>query len=76
MATLVPQSELLRRAIAHVSEVRGEGQEAAPARSPKADPALRALLEDACVRFNLSPLESEFLVKFFLEPSPGEAQEG
>ena len=69
MTTLVSQSELVRRAIAHVSEHRGD----APAALP--DKALRALVEDACVRFNLSPLESEFLVKFFLDPAQGEVQE-
>ncbi|AGW11995.1 hypothetical protein [Megalodesulfovibrio gigas] len=69
MATLVSQSELVRRAIAHVSEHRGEAPDSLAGKE------LSALVEDACVRFNLSPLESEFLVKFFLDPSQGEVQE-
>lgn len=60
MTTVVPQSELLRRAIAHVSQA----QEAAAV----CGDALRALVEDACVRFNLSPLDSEFLMQFFMKP--------
>ncbi|GAB7080608.1 hypothetical protein [Megalodesulfovibrio paquesii] len=71
MATLLPQSELLRRAIAHVSEAM-EGSEGAGEGSAGAahGPALRALVEDACVRFNLSPLDSEFLMGFFLKRPP------
>lgn len=70
MPTIVPHGELLKRAMTHVSEglsamqARGE----APSRAE-----LCRLVEEAAARCNLSPLEGEFLMTFFLEdPRPGE----
>ena len=54
MSTVMPQSELVRKAIAFVDECLREGTK-----------PLRALLEEAGVRFNLSPKEAEFLKDFF-----------
>jgi hypothetical protein len=55
MTTVVPQSELTRRALDWISGQGGAA--AAPARQ-------RQLLEEAAARFNLSPLEVEFLERF------------
>ncbi|WP_419787882.1 hypothetical protein [Pseudodesulfovibrio sp.] len=55
MATILPQSELTRKAVAWVCEKREEGDTR----------PLPVLLEDAGVRFNLSPKDVEFLMRFF-----------
>jgi hypothetical protein len=55
MATIMPQSELLRRAVAYVSEERGDN----PGKR------LSEILDDASMRFNLSPLDSEALYRLF-----------
>jgi hypothetical protein len=57
MATIMPQGEHVRRAVTWVSEERQA--------SPGA--RLSKLVEQAAVKFNLSPAESEFLLKFFTE---------
>lgn len=56
MATIKPQSELLKQAVAWVSEQMKEK----PGSLPK-------FLEDAGMRFNLGPKDQEFLKKFFSE---------
>lgn len=53
MTTVMPQGELMRKAVAHVSEGLAEGKN------------LGGLLDDAAMRFNLSPKDCEFLKKFF-----------
>lgn len=55
MTTIMPQSELTRKAIAWICEMREE-KNAKP---------LPAMLEEAAVRFNLGPKDMEFLVRFF-----------
>lgn len=55
MATIMPQSELVRRAFAYVAEIREE----APSKP------LSAIIDDAAMRFNLSPLDSEALQRLF-----------
>jgi len=55
MTTVVPQSELSRRALDWICE--HGGADAASARQ-------RQLIEEAAVRFNLGPLEVEFLERF------------
>jgi hypothetical protein len=55
MATIMPQSELLRRAVAYVGEERADNP----------DKKLSDLLDDASMRFNLSPLDSEALYRLF-----------
>ncbi|MEJ5358650.1 MAG: hypothetical protein WHT06_08245 [Desulfobacterales bacterium] len=57
MAPILPQGENIRRAVKWISEER-QGD---PARS------IAKLIEEASVRFNLSPADGEFLHKFFQE---------
>ena len=53
--SIQPQGEDLRNAITWISEER---------QSPRAAP-LKKLLEQACVRFDLSPMDAEFLARYF-----------
>lgn len=55
MSGLVPQSELTKKAIAWICEGQEQGG------------ALPRLIEEASVRFNLGPLDEEFLNRFFAE---------
>jgi hypothetical protein len=57
MATIVPQGENVRRAVKWISEER----QSSPGRK------LTKLVEEAAVRFNLSPAEGEYLSRFFTE---------
>ena len=58
MTTVIPQSELTKRAIDWICE-----QQLA-----LGDPAARrAVIEEAAVRFNLGPLDVEFLERFFAD---------
>ncbi len=59
MSTVMPQSELVRQAIRFVDEHLSKG-----------DKPLDALLEEAGMRFNLSPIDAEFLKKFFKQKGP------
>ncbi|MFA9394500.1 MAG: hypothetical protein ACERJ1_07255 [Halodesulfovibrio sp.] len=54
MTTIMPQSELVRKAAAYIEEHRKE--------YPK---NLNKLLDKAGMRFNLSPKEAEMLKDFF-----------
>lgn len=63
MATIVPQTELTRRALDWLCAQGGEGA---------GEEALPRLIESAAVRFNLSPLEVEFLERFFAAAAKGE----
>jgi hypothetical protein len=65
MTTVVPQSELTRRALDWIGEHGGTA--AAPARR-------RQLIEEAAARFNLSPLEVEFLERFLSNSKPAGQQ--
>ncbi|WP_285904931.1 hypothetical protein [Pseudodesulfovibrio pelocollis] len=56
MTTIMPASELTRKAIAWICEKQDEGGH-----------ALSTLIEEASARFNLSPLDVEFLQRFFKE---------
>lgn len=53
----MPQSELTKKAIAWIAEMLEQ----------KSDQSLNALLEEAAVRFNLSPRDCEFLKRFYTE---------
>lgn len=55
MTTIVPQSELTRKAVAWICEE----MESCP------DKELTALIEEAAMRFNLGPKDEEFLKRFF-----------
>jgi len=57
MPTIMPQSELLRRAVVHVNSALQEHPEK----------SLHWHIEDAAMRFNLSPRDSEALLRFFEE---------
>ncbi|BCS87138.1 hypothetical protein [Pseudodesulfovibrio sediminis] len=57
MTTIMPQGELTRKAVAWICEM----QESKP------DTQLAVLLEEAAVRFNLSPKEVEALQHFYKE---------
>ncbi len=55
MTTIMPPSELLRRAVTYISEQ----QKDAPGKD------LMQLLDEAAMRFNLSPLDCEALARLF-----------
>lgn len=55
MSGLVPHSELTKKAIAWICEQQELGRK------------LPALIAEAGVRFNLGPLDEEFLTRFFAE---------
>jgi len=55
MSTIINQSELQRRALDWISSGLKEGK------------TLRALIDDAAMRFNLGPLDVEFLERFYKE---------
>lgn len=61
MATVMPKEELVRRALKYIVERR------------QADPSLSfyALLDDASVRFNLSPRDQEALEHLFRAETGG-----
>jgi len=55
MTTIMPQSELTRKAISWISEMQQDDS----------DKSLDKLLEEAAVRFNLGPKDVEFLQRFY-----------
>lgn len=57
MTTIMPQSELTRKAVAWISEMleKNTGK------------SLVALIEEAAMQFNLSPKDEEFLQRFYKE---------
>jgi hypothetical protein len=57
MTTVMPQGEEIRKAVKWISEIRSE--------KPSADP--QKLLNEAGLKFNLSPLEEEYLAKWVKE---------
>ncbi|MBG0776497.1 MAG: hypothetical protein H0S85_08680 [Desulfovibrionaceae bacterium] len=60
MTTIMPQSELVRKAARYVTENLGCGKSRA------------ALIEEAGVRYNLSPKETQMLCDFFKAADAGE----
>ena len=62
MATVMPHEELVRRALQYISERR------------QASPELSfdALLDDASLRFNLSPRDQEALERLYREQTGGD----
>lgn len=62
MPTIMPQNELVRRAAAHVAaELADRGNKGETNRA-----ALHRLLDDAAMRFNLTPLDQQALERLFL----------
>jgi len=57
--SILPEGELLRRAVRWISEERQE----------KKDANLAKLIDEACVKFDLSPTDAEFLIRFFAAKS-------
>ena len=55
MTTIMPQSELTRKAVAWICEKQEEDKGS----------ALNLLIEEAAMRFNLSPKDVEFLQRFY-----------
>lgn len=60
MATIIDQSELLRRALRYLDERRSEAPEL----------PIDALLDEAGMRFNLGPADAENLARLFRERKP------
>jgi hypothetical protein len=52
--SIMPHGEEIRKAVTWISEMRMEKHAADP----------QKLVEQACLKFNLSPLEAEYLAKF------------
>jgi len=55
--SILPEGEQLRRAVRWISEIRQETPDA----------SLPKLINEACVKFDLSPADTEFLSRFFTE---------
>ena len=62
MTTIMPQSELLRRAVQYIDDVRRDTPEK----------KLSQILDDAGMRFNLSPVDSEALRRLFESGTPSD----
>ncbi len=56
MSAIMPEGAAIRKAVHWISKMREEE-----------NTSLATLIEKACVRFNLSPKECEFLSQFFSE---------
>jgi hypothetical protein len=54
MTTVMPQGDALRQAVKWISEFRKE----------KEPPSDRKLIEDACLKFNLTPKDADYLGRF------------
>ena len=54
MATVQPEGEDLRKAVKWISEERKYNPEAKPSK----------LIEEACLKFDLSPMDAEYLFNF------------
>ena len=59
--SILPEGEQLRRAVKWISDMRSEHPEA----------KLFTLIEEACLRFDLSPKDQELLAHFITEQEPG-----
>jgi hypothetical protein len=57
MTTVMPEGAAVRKAVQWISKVGKEST----------DRPLAILIEQACMRFNLSPKDGEFLNRFFSE---------
>ena len=64
--SILPEGEQLRKAIKWISDMRLE--------DPKA--GLFGLIDTACLKFDLTPKDSEVLMHFFAGEGPGKQDEG
>jgi hypothetical protein len=55
--SILPEGEQLRKAVRWISEER----------QIKEDANLAKLINEACIKFDLSPADTEFLTRFFAE---------
>jgi len=62
MTTVQPEGEDLRKAVKWISEERKYG----------AEKKLFQLVEEACLKFDLSPMDAEYLVKFLRQEKGSE----
>jgi len=65
MSPIMPEGTAIRKAIQWISKMREEGNQ-----------ALAMLIDQACVRFNLSPKDSDFLTRFFSEEKAPKEEKG
>lgn len=56
MSSIMPEGTAIRKAVQWISKMREEG-----------NTPLSSLIEQAAIRFNLSPKDSEFLNRFFTQ---------
>ena len=61
MATIQPKGEKIRQALKWISSERLEDE----------NRSIPALIQDAALKFNLSPKEEEFLISFYKEEEQG-----
>lgn len=54
MTTVMPKGDALRQAVKWISEMRLE----------KSPPADGKLIDEACLKFNLTPKDAEYLARF------------
>jgi hypothetical protein len=59
VATIMPEGESIRKAVKWIDECR----QSEPAKK------MAALIHEACIKFDLSPIEAEFLQNFFKKQS-------
>ncbi len=55
--SILPEGEQLRKAVRWISEER----------QSREDANLAKLINEACIKFDLSPADTEFLLRFFAE---------
>ncbi|MDR3042934.1 MAG: hypothetical protein LBU75_01550 [Desulfovibrio sp.] len=74
MTTVIPHSELVKRAAAWVAERRAELSELST-QAAQTRPSLSDLVDEAGARFNLGPLETEMLLDLFRNCHTDQPQE-
>lgn len=65
MATVMPEGEAIRRAVKWIASMHSE--------HPGSEPS--QFVSQAILRFDLSPLEAEFLVRFYRESKAREVED-
>jgi hypothetical protein len=57
MTTIMPEGDNLRKAVKWIAELRSEGT----------DLSDKELIEKVCLKFNLSPLEADYMARWIKE---------